>query len=221
MNLWPSRGLMIRGFEVKISRSDLRREAARPEKAEEIAAFCDEWWLVTPPGLVQNVPLELPPAWGLLEAQGRGLHVVRPATATEAEPLNRRFLAAILRQAQGMVASKNEGWIRYEQIKDETDRAFERGKADGPVELLALQNKAAMLQKRLEEWRDGTGIDLAHEWRSDVPRAARCYRFGRALLGEHGYTLDALVGHFERAKEDTQTILSSLKDLAKLYEETA
>ena len=47
MSLYPSRGLEIHGFEVKISKSDWKREAADPEKAETIAAYCDRWWVVT------------------------------------------------------------------------------------------------------------------------------------------------------------------------------
>ena len=43
MGLWPSRGLELHGVEIKVSRSDWRREAADPMKAEAIAAYCDRW----------------------------------------------------------------------------------------------------------------------------------------------------------------------------------
>src|SRR5215831_12205622 len=58
MCLFPSRGLELHGFEVKISKSDWKREAADPEKAETIAAYCDRWWVVTPPDLFngENIP---------------------------------------------------------------------------------------------------------------------------------------------------------------------
>lgn len=35
VNLWPSRGLSIHVYEVKVSRSDWKRELAKPAKAED------------------------------------------------------------------------------------------------------------------------------------------------------------------------------------------
>lgn len=40
MSLYPSRGLHLHGFEVKVSRADWFRELNDPKKAEEIAAYC-------------------------------------------------------------------------------------------------------------------------------------------------------------------------------------
>jgi hypothetical protein len=97
MALWPSRGLEVHGFEIKISRSDWRREAANPEKAETIAAYCDCWWVVAPPGVVPEA--ELPPAWGLREFDGRNWKTIRKAEKTTAAALDRPFVAALLRQA--------------------------------------------------------------------------------------------------------------------------
>lgn len=55
LNLWPSRGLTVRGFEIKVSKADLRNEIAQPDKAEAIATYCDEWWIVTPAGLSKDI----------------------------------------------------------------------------------------------------------------------------------------------------------------------
>lgn len=46
MSVWPSRGLHLYGFEVKVSRSDWLKELRTPEKADEICAFCDFWYVV-------------------------------------------------------------------------------------------------------------------------------------------------------------------------------
>jgi hypothetical protein len=48
MNLFPSRGLAIHGLEIKVSRSDLTKELKNPNKADEIAQYCDLWYVVTP-----------------------------------------------------------------------------------------------------------------------------------------------------------------------------
>src|ERR1035437_8757229 len=44
--LWPSRGMEVEGFEIKISRGDWLRELKSPSKAEGIFQFCDRWWIV-------------------------------------------------------------------------------------------------------------------------------------------------------------------------------
>jgi len=102
MSLWPSRGLVFHGFEVKVSRQDVMRELATPQKADAVAKYCDYWWLaVGAIGIVDG--LELPPAWGLLapvEIRGKqSLRVVKEATKLDAKEIDRTFTAAILRRA--------------------------------------------------------------------------------------------------------------------------
>ena len=61
-SLWPSRGLELHGFELKISRSDWQRELLKPAKAEALQQFCDRWWVVAPVDLVQPGELPVPGA---------------------------------------------------------------------------------------------------------------------------------------------------------------
>ncbi len=68
MNLYPSRGLEINGFEVKGSRQDWIKELKSPEKSAPVQRFCDRWWIVAPAGIIQ--PGELPPTWGQFENGG-------------------------------------------------------------------------------------------------------------------------------------------------------
>lgn len=107
MSLWPSRGLELHGVEIKISRSDWKKEAADPTKAEAIARYCDRWWVHTSPGVVDDLSA-MPPAWGLREWDGREWLTRREAEKTEAEQITRPFLAALLRRAdttmRGMIA---------------------------------------------------------------------------------------------------------------------
>jgi len=100
MDLWPSRGLQLHGIEIKVSLHDWRREKANPEKAEQIARFCDVFSVAAPKGLIPCN--ELPPAWGLIEIENSDQLPVRQAKAPEktaAEPIGRPFLAAMLRAA--------------------------------------------------------------------------------------------------------------------------
>lgn len=99
MSSWPSRGLTLQGFELKVSRSDWVRELRNPEKAESICQYCDYWWLVvSDKGIVRAG--ELPPTWGLLVLNSRGtLTTATNAPRLEAQPIDRKFLAALLRAA--------------------------------------------------------------------------------------------------------------------------
>lgn len=70
VSLWPSRGLALDVFEVKVSRSDWQRELSKPAKAEDACAVADRFWIVAPAGAVRSG--ELPPKWGLIEVTGDG-----------------------------------------------------------------------------------------------------------------------------------------------------
>lgn len=77
VDLWPSSGHVIHGFEVKVSRSDWLTELKDPEKAEAFKPFCDYWWLVVPDAAI--VRDDLPAGWGLLALTPAGLRARVPA----------------------------------------------------------------------------------------------------------------------------------------------
>jgi hypothetical protein len=99
MDTWPSRGLELMGIEIKVSPSDLARELAMPEKSEQIARYCNSFWLATPKDLVKD-PSKLPFSWGLLEVDEAG-KVARKigARRKDGEPITKEFVAALMRGA--------------------------------------------------------------------------------------------------------------------------
>lgn len=86
VNLWKSRGYVIHGFEIKISRGDWLRELKLPQKAEEVFSYCDHWWVVAPPGVVR--PEELPPGWGWMEPVPRTQRAQPADPGLELEPVS-------------------------------------------------------------------------------------------------------------------------------------
>ena len=62
INAYPSKGFEVRGFEIKVSKQDLKSELENGLKSDEIARFCDYWFLVVPKGLTDG--FTLPPTWG-------------------------------------------------------------------------------------------------------------------------------------------------------------
>ena len=113
MSLWPSRGLHLHGFEIKTNHYDWIRELKNPQKAEEIAQFCDFWWVVTPKDIV-NVD-EVPTNWGLLFPHGKTLKIKKQAKQLESLPIDKAFLAAILRQAQEIFIPEGRFTASYQK----------------------------------------------------------------------------------------------------------
>lgn len=65
LGLTSNSGQELVGFEVKVTRDDLRAELADPTKADAWARYCDRFWLVVP-HLALTRGLELPAQWGVL-----------------------------------------------------------------------------------------------------------------------------------------------------------
>lgn len=139
LNCYPSRGMELHGFEVKVSVSDWRRELRDPEKSSKIQSYCDRWWVAAPEGVVKKE--ELPPTWGLLEVTGAWSNIVRPAPKLTPVPLDRKFLASVLRAA-----------ARLEAGEDLLNRARAEGAAEERKRQEKLPNRRAeTAERRLDE----------------------------------------------------------------------
>lgn len=104
MGLWPSRGLELLGFEVKVSRADWLRELRDPKKAEDIFRFMDGWYIVAAPGIIE--PGELPATWGLLVPRGKRLVAQVEAPKLDSQAVDRLFLASLCRSVMGTLSPK-------------------------------------------------------------------------------------------------------------------
>jgi hypothetical protein len=112
IGLWPSRGMLLDGYEIKVSRSDWLRELKAPAKAEEFAALVDRLWLVVSDASIVKDG-ELPPGWGLLVRRGK---ILRQAVAAERlhegkelpPGFGRSFLVPLLRSANRVPPEERE-----------------------------------------------------------------------------------------------------------------
>jgi hypothetical protein len=178
ISIWPSRGLDISGFEIKVSLGDWKKELADPTKADAIAQYCDYWWVVAPEGVV---PIDtIPGTWGLMEVSKRGLHAEKIATRMEPKPLTRPFVAAMLRRTAEWAEKivKDSGQFK---------KGYEKGKqaAEADVKLGALNLKA--LQDKVSAFHKASGVDIADCWNgTKLGDAVRSILNGRHLtrLGE-------------------------------------
>ncbi len=96
MDLWPSKGLLLHGHEIKVSRSDWLTELKHPEKSAEFIPYMNCWWLVVSDRSIVHDG-ELPAGWGLMAMNGPYLRICKHAKRREAKPLTPSRLAALLR----------------------------------------------------------------------------------------------------------------------------
>lgn len=171
MCLYPSRGLHLHGFEIKVYRNDWLNELKNPDKAEEISQFCDFWWIVACPEVV-NV-IEVPVNWGLMSA-GKSLKVIKEAKLLTVKPIDKLFLAAILRRAQSMITPEakllkafKDGQEAGMKYKDETFKS--------------AYEKHQLLIKEIETFEKASGVRIG-QYHNNEQIGKAVYQ---VLHGEH------------------------------------
>lgn len=184
LGLWPSRGHLLHGFEIKCSRADWLRELGNPAKAEKTAARCDMFWLVTAsPDIVQ--PGELPPTWGHLTVRGGRLAVAVAAPDLGRTPeqrlVDRRWLVCLLRAA-GAPGTRREDDSETERIRREGYQAGLDSAADSVKRAVEERERlAAGLAEERQRRRDfftASGLPAPAEWNldADLTRIAEVVR---------------------------------------------
>lgn len=165
MAIWPSRGLFVHGFEIKVERRDWLNEKKNPSKADEVARYCDFWWLVVGDSTIVQAG-ELPETWGLLELQGKALVCKTEATKLEAEQLDRGFLAAVLRRAHESAPAL---------AADAERRGYERATTEGTgaqaYELKRLKTEVETLQRLIDDFQKKSGVKIDRWSHGDVALA--------------------------------------------------
>jgi hypothetical protein len=164
VSVWPSRGLELHGFEVKVSRSDWRRELKEPAKAEAIAGFCDRWWIAAPKGVV---PLdELPATWGLLEIKGGKVFTTKQAPKMEAKELTRNFFVALLRRYA-------EQTIYREDVADEVEAARKRGEESGKSHIGYELARLRELKTAVDKFEAEAGVHISSWNGGEIGKAVK------------------------------------------------
>ena len=120
MDLWPSKGLELVGFELKTSRADWLKELKNPEKADPIKQFCDKWYLVVDSlNIVNRYNDELPKDWGLMILNYMGkIEIKEEAPKLKPKPIDRLFLASLMRLASNPFDEVIVNGRKYNALKD-------------------------------------------------------------------------------------------------------
>lgn len=204
MNMWGSRGLALHGFEIKVSRSDWKRELANPAKAESIAGLCDFWTIVAPKNMI---PLdELPPGWGLLEVDSELKMVQRVAGPKNERPaeFTRSFVASLLRSAAKVDESIIRGAIeiaRSDWEKTVEDRIRQRTDY--------LRSEGAEAIKTIEEFKALSGIDLgSYKW--DAKKLHKALTIAESGIIDRWGGLEHMVEHLQEATKLAAALKTAL-----------
>lgn len=205
MSLWPSRGLTLHGFEVKVSRGDWLKELANPQKAERFWRYCDFWWLVVgDASIVKDV--ELPPTWGLFVPRGDRLHVAREAVLLEPEPIGRPFLAALFRKVAEAACSPDDLQQRLDAARRE---GAERHRSRLEFDLKQLRERHQELVKQVNDFQAASGITIAHRW---GPNAQQVGQAVRLVVGGDKATKESLQ-QLTRIRQQLQHIDASITEV--------
>lgn len=154
MSLWPSRGLDIIGFEIKVSRTDWQKELKDPSKSEALMQFCDKWYLVVGDKSIVHDG-ELPPTWGLIAPKRTRLGIITPAPTLTPKPVSKPFLASILRASQ--------------RLQNESMQDMVAAQVKAKLELRAKQRKDYeehwkkqydKLREKVEEFEENAGFRI-------------------------------------------------------------
>lgn len=210
MSVWPSRGLHLYGFEVKVSRSDWLKELRSPEKADEICSFCDFWYVVVGDTHIVQAG-DLPPTWGLIVPEGKKLIIAKEAPKLEPKPIDAPLLASILRNVA-------RSMIHRSSIADEITAAREEGKERALSEIGGLRYQLERAEKAMAEFEEASGVRI-NGWNADRVGAAvnlvmnsdlSGYRMHLGSFakrcGEMKTDLDAVIAELDKAKDRTNPI---------------
>lgn len=205
VSLWPSRGFETHIFEIKVSKTDWRRELQDGAKAEAACEVADRFSIVAPYGVVDKA--ELPPTWGLIEVGGTA------SRATVAAPLLRKkgsrqsfpagLVISMLRSAGAVPGRETpqEAALRAE---------FLRGRQEG----VAQQDELAKRQRQdldemhehIRRFQSASGINV-------VPSS---YRTQEEVLAVAGQIKVALADeqHAERVRVRVRSMAAQLTSAA-------
>lgn len=155
INQYPSRRYEVRGFEIKVSKQDLKRELEESAKADALAKYCNYWFLVVPKGLTDD--MQIPEPWGIIEYKDGKLRQKKKAEYAK-NSIDFGFMCGFIRGIRRMNDNALADIVAREQKLT--------------IEHLDMEVRSKLydyekLQERLERLKKLTGIDLTSKYYTD------------------------------------------------------
>ena len=231
-NCYEGEGYGVHAFEVKISKSDLRRELMEPEKHNVFFDDVDTYSIVAPDYVLdaEYVPL-IPKNWGIIRAiAGKGedgqnmLKTVRkpiPLHDVRSRSVRRAFAFGLIRSMKGAFKERNE-------IKGLLAAEYARGLADGRKELNGTdwrklyEERQTMLERMahalrrlgVDPWRGVAAEGLEHFVESRVKEIERNEHIAR-FVGSVKWEAQGLDEIAKRFREVVSPIIEAAQKAKK------
>lgn len=204
VNTWPSRGLAIHGFEIKVSRGDWLRELRDPAKSAPVQKYCDRWWVAVSDAKIVR-PGELPATWGLLVLKSDRLLTLHEAPPLTPEPVAREFVCSLLRSASEGVVKRS---IVEDLVRKRLGARLEDAVASTKMDVQRLERELAESSALWDQLREIVGpsilYELSHKYRTAEDRS----RFQRAIRY-------AAEGGLDGSRAHARSLASRLRDVAR------
>lgn len=211
LGLWPSRGMLLDGYEIKTSRSDWLRELKAPAKAEEFASLVDRLWLVVADASIVKDG-ELPEGWGLLVRRGKQLRQTVAAERLHEDrglppAFSRSFLVPLLRAANNVPPEY------VERLREEARKQL-------GWELEQAKRDLGELRETVKAFEDAAGIKIGTRgWMGTSDPARRGAAFNAALAGEEG--IERLRSAARRIADSHARLAEQAREIAGAEEQVA
>lgn len=210
MGLWPSRGLSLHCIEQKSFRSDWLSELKKPEKQENHFKYSDFFWLLTTDDTVAKAE-EIPASWGWLMVKGEKIFTMKEAPKLSPLPLNRQFIAAMLKRA-----SNRTGFVHIDQIQERIDKERQQAIDGTKSEKEWMVREYVKLKKEVDDFEKSSGLKLFSGWefRHDPLKLGAAIK----MVLEGG--LEEYQSEFVRMKNTAQHVLTTINKHLELIDET-
>lgn len=208
MSLWPSRGLYMTGFEVKVSRADWKKELEQPEKAEELARFCKMWFVACPEKMINKD--EVPPGWGLIHVKDDGgLKYIKPAPEHQSTEPTWMFFASLMRDVV-------ENWVPQSLVDQRVQAAVKErlGKKidqDG-YELKEAKRQVEKMRANIAAFEAESGIKIdrySDHFNKEIGAAVAAFRRWQGVPHEE---LCAIAERVNRLSHEINTVALQIRE---------
>lgn len=161
-NVWPSRGMVRVGLEVKVSRSDFARELANHDKRAAIEKHCHEVYFAVAKGVCE--PREVPEPWGLLVEHGDTLKCMVKPKFRDVGPMDPALGLVAIRRLHEQLAQQHQRHYMFagdevtqEQIDAVVAKTYEAREQRYREQAAAMDTERESLRRELaavERWKD-------------------------------------------------------------------
>jgi hypothetical protein len=204
MSMWPSRQNHIIGFEIKVSKRDLKCELECGAKAEACERHCNYWSLVVADGVIDD-KMTIPQNWGIMVYKNDKLITVRKPTYKEA--VITQFWTAMLLRAKWRKDDQEFAVAVEEAAREAVERA-RQGAIQQAKYLLSKTDRDYLEFIEAKEILRKEGV-YPLITRERLVKSLKIADTMESVVGENGW-LEQAKGDIKRLKSDLDLMVAQI-----------